>query len=54
MGFSLSYDTGFVGSLVIVFLISAVMIAAIWLVKAAKEARDEVVEHQEPDDQLKW
>ena len=54
MGFTFSYDTGFLGALVIVFLISVGLIAAIWLVKAAKEARDEVVEHQEPDDELKW
>jgi len=55
MGFSINYgDVGFLGALLAGCLIAVALIVVFWLVKASKEAHDDVVENEESGDDLKW
>lgn len=49
MGFSIDYNIGALGALVIVALISVALIAVVMFVAAAKQSRDAVVEEEGDD-----
>jgi hypothetical protein len=52
MGFSIGYDIGAIGGLLIVLLISAGLIALVFLLVAARRARSDVLHDQDDDGQL--